>query len=356
MVKIKRRTAERKLRADTDTDVDSDDKVRKLEALGATAFKNKQYMKALEYYDKALKLRPYNEIIWNNKGVVLRTLGKLEDAIGCYDRALELNAECRDAWCNRGFALEHLGKLKAAIESYDKALEIDPKLEVALNSKSECLRKLKAMEGESKMTGAEKGERTEKRVKPKGMAAKRVPVIEGKAVVPKVKVRTPGVRPEAIPVYIKTPIVVKSPVKGAEKGAEVRSEDEIRDRLEEEYQYKLEQLRYELDAEYKKKEDAWHKKLDDERRRIENEYQKLLEEKEATLKREYEIKLATLTDEKKVLETQLREKTAVEDEMAKLLLKLDTLLEQLPEDVISAFVKTDDFKLYEKVLSRYKSA
>jgi hypothetical protein len=44
-----------------------------------------------------------------------------------------------------------------------------------------------------------------------------------------------------------------------------------------------------------------------------------------------------------------------DDDLIKVLLLTDELLGKLPEEVIDDFVQTDDFKLYEKVLSKYKT-
>ena len=47
--------------------------------------------------------------------------------------------------------------------------------------------------------------------------------------------------------------------------------------------------------------------------------------------------------------------TFVDDDVIKVLLMTDDLLGNLPEDVIDKFAKSEDFKLYEKVISKYKA-
>jgi len=49
-----------------------------------------------------------------------------------------------------------------------------------------------------------------------------------------------------------------------------------------------------------------------------------------------------------------QEQPVLDDDIRKVLLMTDNLLEKLPEDVIDEFVQSEDFSLYEKVISKYK--
>jgi hypothetical protein len=71
-------------------------------------------------------------------------------------------------------------------------------------------------------------------------------------------------------------------------------------------------------------------------------------------KKEKPSLLATkhLHSRKKNLE---QEQSVLDDDIRKVLLITDNLLEKLPEDVIDEFVQSDDFSLYEKVISKYKT-
>jgi tetratricopeptide (TPR) repeat protein len=84
------------------------------------------YAKAIASYDKALEFKPDKDEAWNNRGIALGNLGRLEDAIASYDKALEFKPDDHEAWYNRGIALGNLGRLEDAIASYDKALEFKP--------------------------------------------------------------------------------------------------------------------------------------------------------------------------------------------------------------------------------------
>ena len=50
-----------------------------------------------------------------------------------------------------------------------------------------------------------------------------------------------------------------------------------------------------------------------------------------------------------------KEQTFVDDDVIKVLLMTDDLLGNLPEEVIDKFAQSEDFKLYEKVISKYKT-
>jgi serine/threonine protein kinase len=79
---------------------------------------------------------------WNNKGVSLNNLGKVEEAITCFDKALEINPEYAYAWNNKGISLAVLGRFEEATIYYSKALEINPEYAEAWNNKGNSLRSL----------------------------------------------------------------------------------------------------------------------------------------------------------------------------------------------------------------------
>jgi tetratricopeptide (TPR) repeat protein len=82
-------------------------------------------MKALDLYDKALKLDPNNVDAWNNKGYLLTNLGKPEDGLQCCEKATELDGTRGMAWNNKGFAQYRLGRIPDARRSFEKAIEVD---------------------------------------------------------------------------------------------------------------------------------------------------------------------------------------------------------------------------------------
>ena len=59
-----------------------------------------------------------------NKVLILKKLGKLEDAIEAYDMVLKINSKDVVSYYNKGIALEELGRYQEAIKCYDNVLKI----------------------------------------------------------------------------------------------------------------------------------------------------------------------------------------------------------------------------------------
>ncbi len=64
--------------------------------------------------------------VFSNYGVILKNLGKLQDAEFSTRKAIELNPHFADAHSNLGTILRDLGKSQDALNSYLKVIEIDP--------------------------------------------------------------------------------------------------------------------------------------------------------------------------------------------------------------------------------------
>lgn len=63
---------------------------------------------------------------WNNKGLVLASLSKPDDAINCYNEAIKIDEKLKEAWYNKGLAYVFKGDSKTATQCLLKALKIDP--------------------------------------------------------------------------------------------------------------------------------------------------------------------------------------------------------------------------------------
>ena len=81
---------------------------------------------ALACYDKALLANPGNDVILNNKAVVLISLGRYKESLACSQKAITINAYETGAWINKGIALEKLGQLPEAAEALEQAVAISP--------------------------------------------------------------------------------------------------------------------------------------------------------------------------------------------------------------------------------------
>jgi len=95
-----------------------------------------RYEEALPYFDKSLALSPRFCLAWINKGIALKNLGKLDEAIRCYDTVIKgINPRYKKAWHNKAVALWMKGDIDAARMCVDKALEIEPNYPHALGLK-----------------------------------------------------------------------------------------------------------------------------------------------------------------------------------------------------------------------------
>ena len=64
--------------------------------------------------------------LWTNKGRILTSLGRYEDALRCFDEELELDPDYVKAWFNRAAAEEGLSQWKDAVQSYRQVLKLSP--------------------------------------------------------------------------------------------------------------------------------------------------------------------------------------------------------------------------------------
>ncbi|MDJ0579531.1 CHAT domain-containing protein, partial [Crocosphaera sp.] len=97
---------------------------------------------AIASYDKALQLKPDDHLAWYNRGNALGNLGRFDEAIASFDKALQLKPDDHLAWYNRGCALGNLGRFDEAIASYDKALQLKPDDHLAWGNRGIALRQL----------------------------------------------------------------------------------------------------------------------------------------------------------------------------------------------------------------------
>ncbi len=100
---------------------------------GNMYFRRKEYQKAIKAYDCTLKYEPDNKFVWNNKGLALKNLNKIEEGIKCYRKAIDIDLNFKNAWNNLGIAFVDKNKSLTALEYYKKALVIDPEYKQAWN-------------------------------------------------------------------------------------------------------------------------------------------------------------------------------------------------------------------------------
>ena len=62
---------------------------------GIENLENGNFENALSFFEQALLLQPDDPDLWNQKGVVLRSLGRYDEASECYNKSLQLDPRDR---------------------------------------------------------------------------------------------------------------------------------------------------------------------------------------------------------------------------------------------------------------------
>ncbi len=103
----------------------------------------KKYAEAEPYLLTALKINATSDATFYNYGIVLKALGRPEQALERFSQAIALNPGNAESWNNRGTVFHELGDPVAAVSDFDKALSLDPKYPAAIFNKSRSLAKLR---------------------------------------------------------------------------------------------------------------------------------------------------------------------------------------------------------------------
>ena len=109
---------------------------------GYAYYNLKDYGKAIEDYSKAIKLNPEYEVVYDFRGNVYADLKEYDKAIEDYSKAIELNPEDAYAYYFRGHAYVDLKEYDKAIEDYNKAIELNPEYAAAYMSRGFAYRNL----------------------------------------------------------------------------------------------------------------------------------------------------------------------------------------------------------------------
>lgn len=91
----------------------------------ADAFRSqKEYSRALEFYDQALRKGPKNALLWNKSGMTELQLGQPEQAMRRFERAVKLKKDYAEAINNVGVIHYQRKNYSKAIAQYRKAVGI----------------------------------------------------------------------------------------------------------------------------------------------------------------------------------------------------------------------------------------
>lgn len=106
------------------------------EALGMTALEQKEYFKAVAYFQKAIEHSPDNisrATNFCNRGLVHKTKGDYDQAIQDFDKAIELNPRDVTSYGSRGVVYMTKGVYELAIRDFRKAISFKPNPEILNN-------------------------------------------------------------------------------------------------------------------------------------------------------------------------------------------------------------------------------
>ena len=117
-----------------------------LHLLGVIEAQRNNSPAALELLDRAVGIRPDDAGIISNRGLLLQTFQRFDEALACFDRALAIQPGHAEILNNRGNALRSLGRLDEALASYDHVLKVNPDHADALNNRGLTLRGLQRFE------------------------------------------------------------------------------------------------------------------------------------------------------------------------------------------------------------------
>ena len=96
-------------------------------ALGVIQFIRRDFAKATQYFETAIKENPMDHSVWNKYGAALANSLKTEDAMAAYKQAIDLRPNYVRTLVNIGLAHDNKGEFDNAITSFLNALLLNPK-------------------------------------------------------------------------------------------------------------------------------------------------------------------------------------------------------------------------------------
>lgn len=87
-------------------------------------FRNGQYLKAVPYYNLAIRKNPDNEQLHEERGDCFRFLGKYIQALKDYDKCIEIHPGTSDCFTKRGITYMILGQFPNALENFNHAIKL----------------------------------------------------------------------------------------------------------------------------------------------------------------------------------------------------------------------------------------
>ncbi|MFX0138201.1 MAG: tetratricopeptide repeat protein, partial [Candidatus Hodarchaeota archaeon] len=100
--------------------------------LGLAHFMKGNFQMGIEYVKKCVDIDSQYEDAWHFLGFFYSNIKNHQKAIECYEKAIETNPQIAELWVYAGIEYVNLEKYQRAIECYEKAIEIEPQQKNAL--------------------------------------------------------------------------------------------------------------------------------------------------------------------------------------------------------------------------------
>jgi tetratricopeptide (TPR) repeat protein len=93
--------------------------------VGVSLYKQREYSKAIQAYQKVIELDPSYVEAYNNLGIAYQMIGENDKAFEVYERAIEINPKYEKGYNNLGILLFLKDRHEEAFETFQKALAIN---------------------------------------------------------------------------------------------------------------------------------------------------------------------------------------------------------------------------------------
>jgi len=133
---------------------------------GNKLYKEQQFDKAAEAYEKVLVKAPKNSVANYNLGNTLYRKNNAAEAEKMFDATIDNSDDKKivsDAWYNKGVSLTQQKKLEESIEAYKQALRLNPTDTLARENLVRALRELKKKQQQEQDEKKKKKEEQEKK-------------------------------------------------------------------------------------------------------------------------------------------------------------------------------------------------
>jgi protein O-GlcNAc transferase len=110
-----------------------------LNLLSIVLVQQTKYAEAEIYILRAIHLSSNSDTTFYNHGIILKHLGRPDEALDAFDKAIAINASVAETWNNRGAVLNQLNRYDEAVAAFEKAILLKPNYVEALSNQGKAL-------------------------------------------------------------------------------------------------------------------------------------------------------------------------------------------------------------------------